>query len=360
MLLTLLAEKFYYAHKKKSCIFILVVSVILLALFAGLRSTNVGSDVSVYLINHFAAASRYNLFGFCFAYGKREYLYYALVWLVRRMTSNIHIFMFIHQAIIATIVYVVIYKNFVKNNGSLCLYVFMYLMMWYGTTFNIIRQSLGITLLLPAFYFMKERKWFKYYTLVLVATLFHTSLAIAVFFPLFIPISKRKNSFLYTIAIGISAIIAIYFLQEVFSLVNFTGIFDRYERFFDYRFTSRTNFNLRFFIIKLGFWAGINCFYFLCPKVYSDDVVLLNNFFIFDLIGYCASIVVRYGYRISYPFLAFQILLIPLIDKRIQSKKNRFTFRTFVVISMVVYFYFRYVRIGYDWIIPYELFVKDI
>ena len=79
---------------------------------------------------------------------------------------------------------------------------------------------------------------------------------------------------------------------------------------------------------------------------------------ILDFVFYCSSLFIMYGYRMSYFFLPHYIYLIPKIDKDLKDHKGRSTYRIFICIAFIVYWYYRYVKIGYDGTIPYIFYWK--
>lgn len=355
MLLAHIIQREYKKHRYANCKRLIVVSVIALSLFAALRDVSVGTDVTVYLTSNFHVASRYEYLDYISRY-RIEPGYYTFVWIIQRLFHNIHAFFFFHQLFIASVIYYVGWK-YIKTEGVFFpLYIYMYLIMWYGVTFNIIRQTIGITIVFLAFDLLKKGKWIPYIGSIAVASLFHTSLWVALLLPLLKWISYKRYNLLYTWSMCIGGILIIRFIQPVFNLVNIIGTFDRYNRFFG---SENTNFNRYYFLIKIIIFAGIFVFAYKFRKSKIDnDIVLLINISVVDLMGYCMSLIIRYGYRISYPFMIYNILLVPCVDKAISNRKSKYTYRLFITLSMMVYWYYRYVKIGYDGIYPYTFMLR--
>ena len=83
------------------------------------------------------------------------------------------------------------------------LYIFSYLLLTYNMTFNIIRQSISIFIILYSYKFIETKNYLKYIIGVIVATMFHTSALICALFPMIKIISNRKHT-LYLILLEIT------------------------------------------------------------------------------------------------------------------------------------------------------------
>ncbi|MDO4459127.1 MAG: EpsG family protein [Clostridia bacterium] len=341
------------------CSGFIILSVIMLSTFAALRGLSVGTDVTVYLEEAFTGAESISLQSFLKKWNNNDVMFYTGVWIVRQITSNIHVYFFLHQFCSATIIYYIAHKNMTEHNDPFTLYIFMYLMMWYGTTFNVLRQTMAVNILLLGYTFLRNKQWIKYCIVVAIASLFHASVLLALFFPFVMVLAGRKNRNLYDAVLGVGGIIVMALLPVFFNIINTFGTFDRYKRFFTNKKFSETNFNIHFFIIKSVILIGLLFFVYWTKSHRKTEISLLSKLMILDLVAYCASMQVKYGYRLSYIFLAFQIIAIPKIYSEIKNDKNRRLFVLFIAISMLMYFYWRYSKIGYDGIVPYVFMTND-
>ena len=147
-------------------------------------------------------------------------------------------------------------------------------------------------------------------------------------------------------------IFMIYLLFDNFSsLFAKLPLFSEYTNYLDEG--KKTNFRLYYASIKFVMLIVISLFF---RKIQNKDLNNLLIFLIFlDLAFYCSSAVVKYGYRISYYFLPYWILIIPKIDYELKNAKVKSTYRLIIILLLIVYWFVRYVIAGYDGTIPYKL-----
>lgn len=349
LVLTLFAQNSYNKHKKLSY-FISFLCVLILSVFAGIRDYSVGTDINVYGLRYFEKVSTFSSLKECLNFFGTEQLYFALNYVVYILKGDMHIFLFIHQFILASIIYIIAYRE--KNVGTMWVYVFIYLMVWFNTSLNIIRQSLAIFVILYAFKYIEEKKYIKYIIAILIASLFHNTALVCLSIPLLIYIAKSKNKKIYIALICVS-IFAIYFNFEM--MVRFTSNiisnFSKYINYFeDERFTV-VNFNLLFACGKAIILAVTLFFSRKLENKTGNNLLIIM--LVLDLILYCSSAFVKYGYRVSYLFLVYYIYIIPRIDRSLKGSKDRNIYRLVIVIAFVMYWILRYVICKYDGTLPY-------
>ena len=100
------------------------------------------------------------------------------------------------QIILAIIVNFSIFSLFNKYSSYrfTCILVY-YLMSYPYFNFEILRESLSICVFLFSISFLINKKWIKYFLLITIAFLFHTSAIILFFLPLFLPLLEKKINF---------------------------------------------------------------------------------------------------------------------------------------------------------------------
>lgn len=352
IILTFIAQIVYKKNKYVSY-GISAVCIMILSLFAALRANTVGSDVLTYGLESFNKVGQFSsLFDYINSFDS-EPAYYLLNYIIYYLTNNIHVFFFILQLINVIIVYNIAYKE--KENMWLC--VLIYLMLWYNASFNILRQTTALFIMLFAFRYLEKNKLLKYYICVFIAFLFHKSSLIYVVMPILNKLfNSKKYNIVYFIMIILMCLIYYAFGEEIISYIsNVLPYFSRYATYFS---IQETNFNIKYFLVKLVIVMGTLLF---VGNIYNKKS---NNFLIYSMILetllYINSDFIRYGYRISYFFTLYYIILIPRIDSSLMKETNRKIFRLFIVSTFLFFWYFRNVRVGYDATIPYMFYWNEV
>jgi len=353
--LAFIADKIYEKHKKLS-IFIAVISVVALAVFAGVRDYSVGADVTVYGMQRFAReVSSTTFFGKLDTYSHIEYGYSFVNFLVSRISSNYHLFLFMHQLILSSIVYYLAFREKKKHDTKIYLTVLTYLFLWFNTSLNILRQSIAIFIQLCAFELIEKKEYNKYILVSIFAGLFHTSAFAFVIVPLLDKFFGKKHNTAKTTFSVLLILLLFFSLEPLFSLAK--TIFPGFERYDKYIGSGETNLTARYLIYKLIMCGTLLVFDNLKEKTSHEKEVaktnLLSQFAILDVVFYCLSGFIKYGYRTSYFFLIHNILYIPRIEKNIQSERNKRIFKAILVILLIGYWVNRFILSHYDGTLPY-------
>lgn len=167
--------------KKKVLVAVLAIQMFLIL---SLRADTLGVDLDVYKIHfeHYATMSFGEVIrgfrpigGSAHKYGV-ESGYVLLCWVIGKLGFSFHSFLVIYAAIVVTSVSVFIYRY--CDNAALGFATFIS-MGGFVTTFGILRQTLGLAVLLFAIPSLVNRKFWRYSILVFIAGLFHQTLLIA-------------------------------------------------------------------------------------------------------------------------------------------------------------------------------------
>ena len=355
MILAIIIQKLMVKHKKIA-IFLCLVSILILSLLAGLRALNVGRDLRVYVISSFNNSRNFgSIINYLKYYNFKEPLYYTLNYLVYKYNGNINFLLFVIQLIISSVIYYIAYKESENNNGTFSIYIFSYIIIWYNTSFNIVRQSLAIAIMLLSFKSLIENNDKKFILLTFLAFLFHSSAIFCLLFLLIRKVSKFKNRKLYLFFLPTVFMLIFIFLKPVMSTMSVIPFFQKY---YNYLEIDTTNLLPKFAILKLIFLI-----YFLAFNTgetfrKKEENKIFSFIAITDFMLYLSSGFIMFGYRMSYLFLPIYIYMIPRIDKSYDNKSTQKLFRIGMIIVLCTYWYYRYVSIGYDGTVPYSFFWK--
>lgn len=358
ILLNCFSERMYSKSKWISY-FISFIAIVILSVFAGIRANTVGTDIKVYGYRYYVMDSHFDNLLSCLSNYKSENLYHGLNYIGSKLNYGFNGFLFLHQFILISIVYVIAYREFDKKNFGM--FIITYLFLWFNTSLNILRQSISIFLMLFAYKLLEDKKYFKYAVLFILSYFFHSSTILGMIIIAVVVINRKIN---ITKKFNTRIMVLITIVLISFSSLNTLVVFlSKYligiKKYLVYFNSSSTNLNLVFFIYKIGMMLIIYYFLNLSEKnklVSNEDKYknrMLFLLIVLDSLGYLLSAFIKYGYRTSYIFLVYYIYLIPRIGKNIYVKNNRIAYKIIILGVLIGYWILRYVIIKYDGTIPY-------
>jgi len=346
LVFTFVGEKNYKKYKNISlCLF--SVSILILTIFAGCRDYSVGTDVRLYGMVYYNIAKSFQSFSNFYHTVNAEYLYLLTTYISANFFQSAKFLLMFLELLPLVIIYRYILKDNYKN---ITLALLCYMLLYFNTSLNILRQTPAIFLGVCAYKKICNKQYIKALIYIFVATLFHSSsFILLILFPIKYLAEKEKN-------IRYIVIICLLFLVFGFTLhilLNMANILPEFiTRYFGYIRRGETNLNIKFFIFKIIFEAFLLLFY----KYYKNDKECNHYIFfsIIDILFYFLSYFVIYGYRLSYFFIVYHIFFIPKIYEKIDNPKDKMIFKYGIIVLMILYWIIRYVIIGYDGTIPFK------
>ena len=201
IILTLLFFAFYFdfgeAKIGKEFIFYLVL--LGLICLSGFRY-RVGGDTLLYMLRHEGMPTLGELRSLRQAAGKLQPFWTLVVAVSKSITPDFYMVQFLHAIIVNTLIF-----HFIKAHTKYVFTaIFLYFIGYYGYfNFEILRESLAISVFLFSIKFLLNKKWIHYYLLALTAFLFHVSAIILFFIPLLIKIKYRFWVALVIFCVGV-------------------------------------------------------------------------------------------------------------------------------------------------------------
>lgn len=293
------------SNRKK--ILFLIISFGLMFLIMGFRTESVGTDTKLYcdiFQNNFSFSLNSIIKG-----DDTSFLYSIYNKIVSLFSTDRRAIIVSNSLIICILTAIFIYKNS-KN----VIFPTLFFMTFYHffSAMNISRQYIAVMLVANAFYFLKNKKVWKYILLCTIATLVHnTAIVSFVMLPfLFIKPTKR-NICIYLILITS----VVLFLDEIISL--FSTIFGHYNMYFNNNYLTATGENKKAIITVIYFVFAIIMFGLLKRnKVSNADN---REFTLLYIINYLAIIMGVLSLktilltRIEIYFSIFAIISIPKV-----------------------------------------------
>ena len=227
---------FYEAVKldnKRQRWFMLLLAILPVAMVAGVRDDNIGTDVLVYGKDCFldAAQSRwYSEIDFSWMI-RMEPGYLLLNYVVSRFTSSYNVFFGILMALQMFFVMkaLIVFKNRMPVWLALLVYYFSY----YNISLNQMRQSVACAIVLFACTYAYRRKLIPFLIVVALACTFHISAFVAfVIYPLFIVLRKTQSYKMMWTIVVMGVVMALLVQKSVDVVLETLGLNADYAHYF--------------------------------------------------------------------------------------------------------------------------------
>lgn len=365
-----LAGKINEEYNKKTIIIFSILSILTLAVIGGARDVSLGTDVKVYVISHFDYAHGFNnIFGFLTTFNThtgREPLYRTIVFLVSRFTNDVHWLLFTFQVIIVSLVYIGAYKH--RKVAPIELTLLIWCFLYYNDSYNVVRQHLAMAVIFSGIDYLENRKYFKFCIFIALATMLHTSGALA-FLLLVIKFFLDKSdeysdvnkklylrinslSFRKGILYVIISVCCLFVKQIAAVAVALGLIHSRYMSYFNKASVSGNTIDLLIYglvLIAVIMMGKINSN--AKKNIPEIEFYQINAFSVFMF--YNLARVVFYGNRLTMYFGIVNILLIAQLPKIGKTTQGKTMISAAIVAIGALYWWYVYVHGGVSMTYPY-------
>jgi len=259
-------------------------------------------------------------------------------YIVKYAFNNVQYIFTISSLFTIGLSYLFIFKN--RKNINIGITVFIFICLFYNQSFNVVRQSLAMSISIFSYIYMKERKCFKFFLTVGIAFCFHYSaILLLLIYPIFRSIETLPKIKKY---IYITIVVCLFSYNSILNLViKITGL-TKYSiyytdgikiSFHDILFKALI---VIFIIINLNRLKKQNNYIYKLSNVYFIGVLLSLTSFFAPYIG-----------RISYYFDMTLLLIIPNIIKTYSQKNGVIVYYLSLIFFYGYYFYyFLYLNYG--------------
>lgn len=313
--------------KKKQALFI---SFTLLAFFAGIRKYTVGIDTQQFY-DAFTAIGESE--DWTFSQFRYEYGFSFLCKVLYLIFRDPQSLIFLSSIFINFSVCV-----FIKNNSkdyflSTLLYIFLN---YYFNYMNIMRQAIGISIMLLFFRFLRERKYLLYLLGIIIGFLFHMTV-IAGLLLIFVKMFSKYRYF--NLVIIFCGLIGFVFYKEIF-LLGASLLGDYYVAYINSEFAASNYFGSLLLFLEYLAIVG-SCIYLFCKTRKENRSVNSKYLVSISLVILCCfAMVMRMNIfnRISSIFEIYLIIFVPNILENYLSPKGVTITRNTLLYSNVKYF----------------------
>lgn len=305
-LINYINEKFFIKKNKTiESLVLIIISIFLLCIVAGVRDIKVGTDITVYVTRLISVAEETtNLINYL-NLSESDLLFSLIIFLGFKI-GDINTVLFMIELFVVIPIYMYAYLG--KKEKSFTIIILVFFLTMYCISFNLMRQSLAMSFCILSYYFFDSQKKKKAFFLIIVAMLFHKTAF--VFIGVLIINYLMKNKVKYR---NISIILIVFGILISCQLMEYIVSISIYS---DYLNRETQIFSLGTIIKKL-FWVLI-CVPFLMMKTKNQEDysnILLGTIYAFIALVFTATSfsipgtgrLAYYFTNLSYFILIFEI-----------------------------------------------------
>ncbi len=350
------ALAFRTPDKRNSTLFSLV-AILAPCLLAAFRDPTVGVDVLTYAEPSFYSAISRNIWEYI-ASSDNEPLFSLLAYVSANVFQSSFVYYFLIELLVVAPVYKAIKDNCPRSLRFLAWLVFYFTL--FGFSFNLMRQSIAVAILLAGFSYLSKKSYFKYCLVVIVACGFHySSLMGFVVLALYVLFDSKKLSLLKKIVCAMAFILMLVFAVD---LINFALPFKSSYSYQLHHMVGAEPWDVFQGIIeRLIIFFPLFCMVFLNYDRLKDTV---SHFDFCLMVIFAYVVLYQLGtissqlFRLSLVFYALLILVIPLLIDGLNSRIDRSVYS--IVIAAFLFSYFIYFMNTNGQVVPYTSDVLGI
>ena len=322
-------------------------SIIFPATFAGLRY-GIGTD---YFVTYKPYFDYLNGEGNLLLYN-RESLdvgFYLLNILVVKIGGSFQLVLFL-----ASVITFFAFRNAIlpyKDKINIGLATFVFMLMYYQASFNIVRQMMAATIVLYAFQYVLKYEPKKFVLWVVVAAMFHkTALLVLPFYLFANVITKRKYRLLilFFYAVFFYAVFNFEQFSPIINLIDPSGYYSNYLRR-----VSSFEFSLGLVIRTVPYIIAV---ILMWKKIKGDSLlyIYLNSFLLGSILRLIVYMTQFDADRIAIYFLMPQVIFIPYLAKYYKKGWKNFAGVAILLMTTIFLWYFDFIYMGRNATVPYR------
>lgn len=213
---------------------LIFISIVILCLFAALRSPSVGIDVSIYVTPNWNKNYLQDFYTYYNNMLTPTEIGFAFILYLGLLLDNLGFSFFLIQFLIIIPIYVLLIQN--REKLSISLGLTIYLFLFYNISFSLMRGSIAMSMLLLAYYYLRLKKYMNFLFFCIIAYLFHSSslLIISLYVLVYLICQMKNRNYLITILFFILGIFYVYANQYAYVIENIVGhVNTRYAYYID-------------------------------------------------------------------------------------------------------------------------------
>lgn len=191
----------------------LIIACAELIILAGIRGYSVGADTSVYLsaFEYYKALPKTEILTAKLVYPYDfESGYFFLTKLCALLGGSKTAFLFLIAVLIYIPIFIAIYKRSTDPYISVLTY---FAFGYFSYSLGIFRQMIALSIVICGIQYIKDRKFFKYLLLIIIAMMFHSTAVLALVIYFLYPLSWKINTIIFISTSAISLVLGNYIVK---------------------------------------------------------------------------------------------------------------------------------------------------
>lgn len=301
-----------YKNDKLVSFLLAAILILILSLVAGIRSINLGYDASKYVRSTLFRIEYFDTYKEFMANTTVESGFSTFSYLICMISPNLNLMMFCYSLVTSIFIFLFLYNE--KDKISLSKGLIIYYLTLYLVSFNIIRQSISVAMVLYSFSMVRKNKKIIPILVLLVAMTFHNSTIFAI--PIYVlyfgykfmdkkKIVWKKKIYITGVVLVLLFILGWFYEPIVLFFYNIGLISQKYVSYLT-RFEDTVDLNLGNLLIRVV-WLFLG-YKYLCSKRIDQETknntfmcyVLLLIEFLISLISIKMVPLNRLGYFYYY------------------------------------------------------------
>lgn len=280
---------------------------------------------------------------------KFEIGYKALIGLLNYISSSPQILIIVTSVIFVGLTWMAIYEQSTDIIMSLILVI---ITRYYFISLNVIRQFMGMAIILYALKYLYGGKYFKYIILNLIACSLHTSLFVCIILVFADKINFNKKRFSYYLI----SVFIIILLSEFGIFANVIELLLYNTKYIKHLSNDNLYVGLKFYVFTASLNLVILLMYYFSGKYQKNDIKY-QIYFNIQCITFLVCIlmnIVPLMERIYWQFGFIQIISIPYIINMYKLRKTRQELRFLIYTIFFVYCIYDIIILKDHHVIPYQ------
>lgn len=357
------AQRFESVSKLIS-VLLYIIPIVLLCHFAGARDIAVGTDTAGYAYDSFWTASHSSFYSFYVesSFSAWAPLYKLMSWIVINTFNTFYSYLFFIEFLIVVPVIFVCRRVL---STYLPFGAFLFVLLFYPMSFNMMRQMISMSILLLAYLEATRGKFYKFLVFLLIGMLFHnTALVGLLIYPLMRYSDYKKLSGGIKL-IGIIIFGVLFVLVSPYIMQIVSRVLGRYEAYLDGGSYMLQGSGTRTLAISVVAFLIISLFSWLFLHSFNINTEIKNNITklalisSFGVVCLALSLISFYLYRISMYFLYFVILLIPILCRAVRDPSSRQVLLALSVCVLLFWSFDYYVIQESNQVVPYKMTTNE-
>lgn len=244
---------------------LLIFAAVILSIFGAIRADSVGTDTATYNRYFMVAvnATNFHTFHYDFKHiDQSEFGFTVLNYAISRFTSDPHVFEFVCGLLVNTNICHALFL--MRKKISITLGWLTFCFMFYGTSMDVLRQSIAMSFVLLAVAYVFNNMNWRALLMILIAVSLHTSALIAVLILIVGFVFQRVRSTRGKVIIYISVIAVTCILPILIQLISVLGLYT--EKYNSYLAQSGQFSLLATIAVRLPMLLMVIWSYFMCHK----------------------------------------------------------------------------------------------